>query len=64
MGSGTVFSKLIADGGLFTNPIPTLGALKKETCCGKVGVIVGIAASAMLVVDSGNREGGYGGVDE
>ena len=61
VGGGTALSNWIVDGGLLVKPFPD--ALKNDMCWG-AGLTVGAAASAMLIMDSGNREGGYGSVGE
>ena len=61
IGDGTASSNLITDGGLLVKPFPD--ALKNDMCWG-AGLTNGAAASAMLIVDSGNREDTPAKVDE
>ena len=58
---GTTTSNLIIDGGLLVKPFPN--ALKNDVW-EVAGLTNGAAASAMLIVDSGNREDTPAKVDE
>ena len=60
---GNALSSSIIDGGLLAfSTTFGAGALKNDTCCGDTALVVGAAASAIVIMDSGNRVGENSGL--
>ena len=60
---GNALSSSIIDGGLLAfSTTFGAGALKNDTCCAGTALVVGAAASAIVIVDSGNRVGENNGL--